>query len=186
MPDFSVIPTPIAGAYLLERTRRADSRGSLERIFDADELGVLIGGRAVAQVNRTVTDRAGTVRGLHCQLPPSADAKVVTCLAGSAFDVLVDLRGASETFGQWWGVRLDATGLSSVVVPEGCGHGLQTLTPRTEMLYLHSSRFDPSCEAGLHPLDSSLAIEWPMDVTDMSARDSGETRDIEWFRDVAW
>lgn len=186
MNSFVPMPTPIAGAFVLERKRREDSRGFLERLGDTNEITELNAGFTIRQVNRTLTHKMGTVRGLHFQLPPSAEVKIVTCLRGAVFDVIVDVRGGSPTFGQWWGVQLGGDGLVSVLVPKGCAHGLQTLTPDVEMLYQHSAAHDAECEAGLNPLDSHLAVEWPAPVAEMSARDRDEARTLDDFRSVQW
>lgn len=186
MPSLDVRPLPIHGAFVVSGGRRGDARGYLERMFDAEALSLLLGGRSIVQVNRTVTLDAGTVRGLHCQLPPSADMKIVSCCAGAAYDVMVDVRGDSPTFGRSWAMTLEADSSISVVIPEGCAHGLQTLQSNTQMLYLHTAEYDASSEAGLHPLDASLGIEWPLEVTVMSDRDASETRGVEWFRGVPW
>lgn len=186
MPNIELSHTPIAGAYVLSRLVRVDERGSLERIFDGGDLSSLTSGRRIEQVNRTKTVEAGTIRGLHCQLPPAAESKVVTCLVGAVFDVIVDLRGESESFGQWWGLTLEGGLHTSVFIPEGCAHGIQTLVPDVQMLYLHSARFDPSCEAGISPLNESLGIEWPLPWTEISERDLGESRTLEDFRSIAW
>jgi dTDP-4-dehydrorhamnose 3,5-epimerase len=186
MSSIATTPTPIAGAFVLSRRVRADDRGSLERQFDAYELAPLMAGRQIAQVNRTKTVRAGTVRGFHCQLPPAAESKVVTCLAGMVFDVIVDLRADSDSFGRWWGITLDEASPTSVFIPEGCAHGLQALVPDVQMLYLHTAHFDPSCETGISPLDDSVGVEWPLPVTDMSERDRWESRTLEDFRRITW
>lgn len=176
----------IPGAYVLHRNVKRDERGSLERIFEASEDGTPLAGFLVAQVNRTVTVQAGTVRGLHCQLPPAPESKVVTCLSGSVFDVIVDLRADSSTFGQWLGVTLEGMGPTSVLVPKGCAHGIQTLVPDVHMLYLHSAVFESSCEAGLNPFDVAIGINWPLHVTEISDRDRNESRTLESFRRIRW
>lgn len=186
MPSITMTPTPIAGAYVLTRSVRHDERGSLERLFDADDLAPLTAGRWIAQVNRTMTVKAGTVRGLHCQLPPASEFKIVTCLAGAVFDVIVDLRAESESFGRWWGLTLDEASDTSVFIPEGCAHGIQTLAPDAQMVYLHSAQFDPSFEAGVDPLNASIGIEWPLPVTEISERDRAESRTPDAFRSVRW
>lgn len=186
MASIAVEPLGIFGAYVLHRTVKRDDRGSMERVFDSSEVGSRLPGLSIAQVNRTVTARAGTVRGLHCQLPPAAEIKLVTCLSGSVFDVIVDLRADSDTFGQWLGVMLDAMNPTSVLVPEGCAHGIQTLVPDVQMLYLHSAAFERSCEAGLNPFDKALEIEWPVPVTKVSERDHTESRALEFFRSIQW
>lgn len=186
MPSIVSTPTPITGAFVLSRLVKTDERGSLERLFDAEDLASLTAERHIVQVNRTKTVMAGTVRGLHCQLPPAAESKIVTCLSGMVFDVIVDLRAASESFGHWWGITLDDNSHTSVFIPEGCAHGIQTLVPDVEMLYFHSAPFDPSCEAGINPLDVSIGIEWPIAVTEISLRDRGETRTPDDFRRILW
>lgn len=186
MSNITAEPLLIPGAYVLHRSLRRDDRGSLERIFDASEVRSPLSGFQIAQINRTVTARAGTVRGLHCQLPPAAEIKVVTCLSGSAFDVIVDLRAGSDTFGQWLGVLLDGRDPTSVLVPAGCAHGIQTLAPDVQMLYLHSAAFTLACEAGLNPVDNAVGIEWPLPVTEMSDRDRTESRSLEFFRSIQW
>lgn len=186
MASITMEPLSISGAYVLHRSVKRDDRGSLERVFDSSEFGSRLTGFSVAQVNRTLTARAGTVRGLHCQLPPAAEIKLVTCLTGSVFDVIVDLRAGSDTFGHWLGVMLDGTEPTSVLVPEGCAHGIQTLAPDVQMLYLHSAAFERSCEAGLNPLDQALGIEWPVPVAEMSERDRTESRALESFRSIRW
>lgn len=186
MNSFVAMPTPIDGAFVLERKRREDSRGFLERLGGADEIAELAAGFVISQVNRTLTHNMGTVRGLHLQLPPSSEVKIVTCLRGEVFDVIVDLRGGSPTFGHWWGVQLGGDGLDSVLVPMGCAHGLQTLTPDVEMLYQHSAVHDAANEAGLNPLDPELAVEWPISVAELSPRDRDEARTLESFRSIRW
>lgn len=186
MPSLTTIPTPIAGAYVLTRSVRSDERGSLERLFDAGDLASLTEGRCIAQVNLTKTVKAGTVRGLHFQLPPASEFKIVTCVAGSVFDVIVDLRADSESFGRWWGLTLDEASNTSVFIPEGCAHGIQTLAPDVQMLYLHSAQFNPYCEAGVDPLNASIGIEWPLPITDMSERDRAESRTPDAFRSIRW
>lgn len=186
MTSIIATATPIAGAFVLERIRRDDSRGFLERIGDADEIAKFDAEFEIRQVNRTFTHKMGTVRGLHVQLPPSTEIKIVTCLQGDVFDVIVDLRVESPTFGQWWGTRLRGDGLTAVLVPKGCAHGLQTLTSDVQMLYQHSAAHDAQSEAGLNPLDSELAVEWPTKVTEMSLRDRDEARTLDSFRSVQW
>lgn len=186
MSSFRATPTPIPEAFILERTRREDSRGFLERLGDTREIDDANAGFEIRQVNRTFTRQTGTVRGFHLQLPPSAEVKIVTCLQGEVFDVIVDLRGESPTFGEWWGVSLTGVGVESVLVPKGCAHGLQTLTPNVQMLYQHSAAHDREGEAGLNPLDSELAVEWPLPIIELSLRDREETRTLDFFRSVRW
>ena len=186
MSEIVVEPTPIVGGYLIHRPRHHDDRGMLERLYELDSLAPVMAGRSVVQANRTFTRDVGTVRGMHCQLPPAAEAKIVTCTRGTVFDVMVDLRGASPTFGHWWGVELGASEATSLIIPPGCAHGLQTMTPDVDMFYLHTAAHAPESEKGLSPLDPDLGIAWPREISHMSERDSTESTSVEWFREVSW
>lgn len=157
---------------LISRKRRRDERGYLERLYDADVLGGLLGQRMVMQINRTFTHERGTVRGMHYQLSPHAECKLVSCLHGSVFDVAVDLRRSSPTFLSWHASVLSAENAQSLLVPEGFAHGFQTLSENCEMLYLHTGTYQPAHERGLHPEDRRVGIDWPHPVTGLSPRDA--------------
>jgi dTDP-4-dehydrorhamnose 3,5-epimerase len=113
----------------------------------------------------------GTVRGLHFQRPPAAETKLVRCTQGAVFDVIVDLRLRSATYGQWHGERLEKASLTMICVPEGFAHGFQTLTDSVELLYFHSRSYSAKDEGGLRWDDARLGIPWPIQVTDISTRD---------------
>lgn len=157
--------------YVFERRPFADQRGWLERMYDSDDLAAVLGSRSIVQVNRTLTLAKGTVRGMHYQAPPSAEAKIVSCLRGAAFDVAVDVRRHSPTFLQWHAETLDAKNRRSLFIPEGFAHGVQALNDDCELLYFHTAAYDPGAERGLHPLDPRLAIAWPLAVEHLSERD---------------
>ena len=169
-PKISSSETKLSDLYYIDRFPIIDERGSFERIFCSNEL-VEWGDLKVAQINRTFTKNRGSMRGLHCQLPPSAERKYVMCLTGSVFDIAVDLRSGSETFGHWFGVELNGKSQNALLIPEGFAHGFQTLEDNVFMLYLHSASYDATAEAGLNPLDPDLAIDWPLPVNIQSARD---------------
>lgn len=169
---FTIITTPLAGVLLIDRTPLEDERGFLERLFCVSELaesGVIF---QVRQINRTLTRQPGTVRGMHFQRPPMAEKKLISCLAGRVYDVAVDLREGSSTFGKCLGVELAGDGHRSLIIPEGCAHGFQTMTANCEMLYLHSNDYSPQNEGGVNPIDPMLAISWPLPVAAMSPRDA--------------
>ncbi len=168
---FEMMATPLAGVTKLARRRLADSRGYLERLYCADELKLVLGARQIAQINRTLTVRKGTVRGLHFQYPPHAETKIVTCLTGAVFDVAVDLRAGSPTYLHWHGELLSADSGAALVIPEGCAHGFQTLGPDCEMLYLHTTSYAPAAEGGLNAEDPAIGIHWPEPITELSERD---------------
>lgn len=169
---FDFIMTPLEGLSVLRRRPQEDARGLLERMYCADELAPILGARRVAQINRTFTRRAGTVRGLHFQYPPHAETKIVSCLRGSIFDVAVDLRCGSQAYLAWHGRVLSAENGESIVIPEGFAHGFQTLEPDCELLYVHTARHAPHAEGGLNALDPSLGIVWPLEVIERSDRDA--------------
>jgi dTDP-4-dehydrorhamnose 3,5-epimerase len=110
----------------------------------------------------------------------------VTCVRGSVFDVVVDLRVTSDTFGQWWGYELTDKNGDSLAIPEGCAHGLQTLKDHVDLVYMHTEKYSPSAEAAINPFDSDLAIRWPLKVTEISDRDRSEARTLDWFKGVKW
>jgi dTDP-4-dehydrorhamnose 3,5-epimerase len=169
---FDILGTPLAGLAVVERKPVGDERGYLERLYCEEELGPLMASARVLQINRTFTARRGTVRGLHFQRPPHAEAKLVSCLRGEVFDVAVDLRVGSPTFLLWHAEVLSAANRRTLVIPAGFAHGLQALCDECEMLYLHTAAYEPAAEAGLHVLDPRLAISWPLPVEGLSPRDS--------------
>jgi dTDP-4-dehydrorhamnose 3,5-epimerase len=171
MTRFIVTELPLRGLRLLTRQRMGDSRGFLSRLFCAEDLKEAGWNKPIAQVNHTFTARAGTVRGLHYQLPPSLEMKLVTCLRGEVWDVAVDVRAGSPTFLHWHAERLSAENGHCMLLPEGFAHGFQTLAPDVEMLYCHSAPYLASSEGGLHPRDPELAIPWPMPIAELSVRD---------------
>lgn len=170
MTRFAFTPTEIAGVLRVERQPIGDARGFLERLYCVDELGPFP--HPIAQVNRTLTEARGTVRGLHLQRPPHAEAKLVHCLRGSVFDVAVDLRAGSPTYGRWVAAELSAGNNLALLIPEGCAHGFQTLTDGCELLYFHSAAHAPEAEDGVHHACPGLAIAWPLPVANLSARDA--------------
>lgn len=165
-------PLPIAGAFRVDLERREDARGFFARFYCAEEFGAQGLCTDWAQMNTSLSRRAGTLRGLHFQRPPAAEAKLVRCLRGAIHDVLVDLRTGSPTYGHWHAERLDDDNRAMLYIPEGCAHGFQTLTPDTELFYMHSAPYSPAQEGGLHHADPTLAIDWPLPITDLSERDA--------------
>jgi dTDP-4-dehydrorhamnose 3,5-epimerase len=171
MSRFHLIETPLAGLTLIERQPLGDTRGFFERVFCAEELAQAGWVKPVVQINRTVTRARGTVRGMHFQLPPHAEMKLVSCLRGAIWDVAVDLRAGSPTFLQWHAVELSGDNHRSLLIPEGFAHGFQTLSDDCELLYLHSTSYASDAERGLPPEDPALDIGWPLPIAELSARD---------------
>jgi dTDP-4-dehydrorhamnose 3,5-epimerase len=170
---FDIEALPLAGLKRVTRLPIGDTRGSLTRVFCAKELSHAGWTQPVAQINHTVTVRAGTVRGLHFQRPPHAEMKLVSCIRGEVWDVAVDIRAGSSTFLRWHAERLSAENRKSMLIPKGFAHGFQTLTENVEMLYCHSAAHEPGAEGGLNPHDPKLAIAWPLEIAEISERDAG-------------
>ena len=164
-------PTEVADAVVVTGEPRTDDRGSFTRVFDADAFRERSLESALVQVNLATTLHPGTVRGLHYQLPPAGEAKLLRCLRGSVFDVVVDLRPWSPTFRRWTGVRLSGDGATAIYVPPGCAHGYQALEPETAVLYHVSARYTPELERGLHHADPGIGISWPLPPSRLSEKD---------------
>jgi dTDP-4-dehydrorhamnose 3,5-epimerase len=171
MISLSLEPCAIEGLLRIERENFEDSRGLFSRIYDSTKLSAKGRVAAPAQINYSRTIGAGSVRGMHFQHPPHAEAKIVTCLYGDVFDVAVDLRAGSKTFLQWHGEKLSGESLRSLVIPEGMAHGFQVLSEEAHLLYIHSRTYQPESEGRVHPLDPALKIAWPLEVRNLSPRD---------------
>jgi dTDP-4-dehydrorhamnose 3,5-epimerase len=156
---------------VVKRNRIGDERGFLSRLFCAEELSHAGWNDPIIQINHTLTERAGTVRGIHYQNPPYTEMKLVTCLRGEVWDVAVDLRQGSPTFLKWHAELLTAENGKALLIPDGFGHGFQTLTDNCELIYLHSKAYKPGAEAGVRFDDPKLEIKWPLQIKVSSERD---------------
>lgn len=173
MNRFAILDLPPAGLKCVIRQRLGDDRGFLSRLFCAGELALAGLKKPIVQINQTYTAREGTVRGMHYQLKPHAEMKLVSCIRGAVFDVAVDLRAGSPTFLQWHAETLSADNRRALLIPEGFAHGFQTLSDGCEVLYLHTAAYTPAAEAGLRVDDPLLDIAWPLPIAELSARDRG-------------
>lgn len=164
--------TEIPGAFVIDLEPIEDDRGSFARIWCADELARHGLVSELSQCSISRNRKAGTLRGLHFQRPPHAEAKVVRCTRGAIYDVIVDLRIDSPAHVRWIAVELTSENGSALFVPEGCAHGFQTLLDDTDVLYLISRPYNPDAAAGVRWDDPAFAISWPTAVSRrMSARD---------------
>ncbi len=163
--------TPIYGLYEIQTTSTGDDRGRFTRLFCEEELASIRPSLHFTQINLSETRGLGTVRGLHYQTPPMAEAKLIRCLRGRVFDVAVDLRTGSPTFLRWHALELADDNDSAIFIPEGFAHGFQALTDEVQLLYMHTAPWNPACEAGLRYDDPRLAIAWPSPATTISERD---------------
>ena len=164
--------TKLNGSYLIKRENYKDKRGSFDRIFCQTNLKNLLKTKNICQINRTFTKKEGTIRGLHFQYPPYAEAKIVSCLRGKVWDVAIDIRKGSPTFLKYHSVILSEENLESFFIPEGFAHGFQTLTNDCEMLYFHTADYNLESEGTINALDHRLKIKWPKIITDRSERDN--------------
>lgn len=166
-----VLATLLSGVVVVKTTPHNDARGAFARLYCERELTGVIGDRRIVQINHSRTHSVGAVRGLHYQLGPQAEMKLVRCLRGRVWDVAVDLRAGSPTFLQWHAEELSADNGCMLVVPEGCAHGFQVLETDSELLYLHTAWYAPEAEIGVRCDDPHLGIPWPLPLTDLSERD---------------
>jgi dTDP-4-dehydrorhamnose 3,5-epimerase len=155
------VPVDIEGACLIELEPREDERGLFARIWCRKEFEAHGLEPALAQCSISRNPRAGTLRGLHFQRAPYAEAKLVRCVGGAIFDVIVDLRPESPTYTGWIGATLDAENGSALYVPKGCAHGFQTLQDQTDVLYLISEPYAPEASTGVRWDDPVFGIRWP-------------------------
>lgn len=166
------IETPLRGAFVVEPTLLRDERGFFTRLFCAREFRMRGLEDRFVQTNHSLTLRKGTVRGLHYQLPPHGEAKLVRCLRGSIQDVIVDVRKESPTFLRWHGEVLTGRDLKMVYVPAGFAHGFQALEDDTEVTYQSSSEYTPGSERGVRYNDPAIGIAWIIPEVLVSPKDS--------------
>ncbi len=164
--------TPVQGAWLIELEANGDDRGFFGRAFCTEEFKAHGIDMPVVQANLANTVQRGTLRGLHYQVAPAAEAKLMRCVRGSVFDVLVDVREDSPTYLKWFGVELSARNHQALYVPPLCAHGYLTLEDDTDMFYLVSEAYTPGAERGARWDDPAFGIDWPITPVVLSEKDS--------------
>lgn len=163
----------LPGAYLIELQPHTDARGQFARAWCREEFRKQGLATDFVQGNVSVNPHAGTVRGMHYQRAPHGEVKLVRCVRGAIYDVIVDVRPDSPTYLQWVGVELSPKALTMLYVPVDFAHGFQSLEPDSEINYLVSSAYAPGAGAGLRYDDPALAIDWPLAVSQISTQDQG-------------
>ena len=163
--------TDLTGAYVIDIEPRKDDRGFFARLFCEHEFAAQGLNTRWVQINNSFTTETGTLRGLHFQRPPKAEVKVVRCIRGVIWDVIVDLRASSTTFGKWFGTELNAENRTMLYVPQGFAHGFISLQPNSEILYLVSEFYGPEQEETLLWNDSAVDIAWLIDPKYISNKD---------------
>ena len=167
----NIVKISLQDAYIFEPVPFADHRGNFARIFCQQELQHILHDKNIVQINHSLTRQKGALRGMHFQYPPKAEIKMVKCLRGSVFDVMIDLRRDSSTFLKWHGEVLSAENMKMIYIPEGFAHGFQTMEENCELLYLHTEFYSPEHEAGVRYNDPKIGIKWPLKVTEISDKD---------------
>ncbi len=165
------VETPLAGAYIIELEPFQDERGFFARLFCQRELAKIGFDKQIVQINHSLSRKKGTIRGMHFQHPPASEIKIIRCIDGAVFDVMVDLRTGSPTFLKWYGLELTKNEMRMVYIPEGFAHGFQALTDNAELIYFVSAFYSPKREGGLRFDDPAVAIQWPLPTGDVSAKD---------------
>ncbi len=179
--------TPIEGVAVIDLELRSDDRGFFARTFCVEEFGAAGLQTVVEQCNQSFNHRAGTLRGMHFQIAPHPEAKLVRCIRGAIVDIIVDMRPDSPTRLQHVAVELTADNRRALYVPPFFAHGYQTLLDDTEVMYQVSGSYEPAAERGLRHDDPELGLEWPLPVSVISTKDSSwpliADRDV---RDYGW
>ena len=163
--------TKLKGNYIIDLNPLEDERGWFARTYCKEEFSKIGHVKEWVQLNHSFTKKIGTIRGMHFQMPPYKEIKLVRCIAGAVFDVVVDIRNQSSTFLHWFGIELSANNKKMMYIPEGFAHGFQTLTNDAELIYHHSEYYKPGVEDGLKYDDPKLNIDWKLEVTNISERD---------------
>ncbi len=172
MGKVKIIGTPLEGLFEIQTLATSDARGRFSRLFCEQDFTPVRVGLHFTQINVSDTTQSGTIRGMHFQTPPAAEAKLIRCLRGRVFDVAIDVRQGSPTFLQWHAVELNADNDRAVFIPEGFAHGFQSLSDDVQLLYMHTAAWSRQHERGLRFDDRRLDIRWPLPVTVVSEKDA--------------
>jgi dTDP-4-dehydrorhamnose 3,5-epimerase len=163
--------TIIKGAFIIDPEEVHDERGFFARTFCVDEFGKAGLSTQFPQCNISYNDKKATLRGMHYQVEPFGEIKIVSCTSGSVYDVLVDLRPESTTYRKWFGVELSASNRRAIYIPKGIAHGFITLTDGAELFYMMSAIYKPDAARGVRFDDPAIGIKWPLKPLVISKRD---------------
>jgi dTDP-4-dehydrorhamnose 3,5-epimerase len=163
--------TALKGSFIIDLNLFQDERGWFARTYCKNEFEQIGHTKEWVQLNHSFTKQKGTIRGMHYQMSSFAEIKLVRCISGKIYDVIIDLRKDSPTFLQWAGVELSADNKRMLYIPEGFAHGFQALTDDCELIYHHSQFYTPNVEAGIRYNDPKININWPLPLTSISKRD---------------
>ncbi len=177
-------PTPLQGSFVVEPIGVTDDRGWFGRIFCKKEFSEIGHDKEWVQLNHSSTNKKGTVRGMHFQIHPYREIKMVKCVSGAVYDVIIDLRKDSPTYLKWFGQELTSENRKMLYIPEGFAHGFQTLTDQCNLIYFHSEYYVPNAEGGIRYDDPSIKIKWPQNIILVSERDSSHPYLDENFKGI--
>lgn len=178
------IKTKLNGAYLLKHAPFTDERGHFARTFCVDEFKAYGLQTRIRQCNTSFNNKKGTLRGLHFQKSPYQEAKLIRCIKGSIFDVMVDIRPHSKTFRQWLGYELSDTNNNALFIPEGMAHGYLTLRDNTEVFYQVSEFYHPEASCEIRWDDPEIGIHWPMQPVVISEKDAQAPFSADFFTEL--
>ena len=164
--------TSLKGSYVIEIEPFVDERGWFARTFCKEEFSKIGHIKEWVQLNHSYTKQSGTIRGMHYQIPPFSEIKLVRCIAGSVYDVIIDLRKGSSTYLNYFGAELSSVNKKMIYIPEGFAHGFQALTDGTELIYHHTAMYTPRVEVGIKYNEPLISINWPFALTNISTRDN--------------
>jgi dTDP-4-dehydrorhamnose 3,5-epimerase len=176
--------TYLKGSFIIEPTVFQDERGLFERLFCENEIKNINHYKKLVQINYSFTKKAGVIRGMHYQNPPKAEAKIVRCLRGSVYDVIIDLRKGSDTIFNWKGQTLSSDNKSMIYIPEGFAHGFQTLEEDCELLYFHTEFYSPEYQDAILYNDPKIGIKWPIAVSEISEKDKSHSRIAKSYKGI--
>lgn len=163
--------TQLEGLYLLKPNIIEDERGLFTRTFCKKELVGFGFKKELVQFNHSFNTKKGTIRGMHFQLAPFTETKLIRCVEGSVWDVSIDLRKNSETYLQYFGIELSRKNMFSILIPDGFAHGFQTLEDNTSLIYHHSEYYTPDVDRGILYNDPAVGIKWPLPLSIISQKD---------------
>lgn len=164
-------PSELEGVFFISLQPVGDNRGWFSRTYCKNEFAAIGHTKEWVQMNHSFTAKKGTIRGMHYQLPPFSEIKMVRCIAGAVLDVVIDLRKDSPTFLQHMQLELSAQNKQMIYIPEGFAHGFQCLEDNCELIYHHSAFYTPGAEGGIRFDDPQTGIKWPLNPTEISDRD---------------
>lgn len=171
MDDFIVEELPLEGLKLIKRKPKADNRGFFSRIYCPEQLSAYGFIKSVAQINHSFSLKRGTIRGMHYQMHPYVDTKLISIIHGEILNVVVDLRVSSDSYLKTYSIELSGSESNGLLIPAGFAQGFQTLSDNVDLFYCQAEKYVKDFDSGLNPFDPALAINWPLPVSEISDRD---------------